>query len=51
QSTAHHHTDSVTHGAPGPSALRLPILLATAHSSVYQPLALSSTFRRVHRAK
>ncbi|CAI7862511.1 unnamed protein product [Closterium sp. NIES-53] len=28
----------------GPSALRLPALLATAHSSVYQPLALSSTF-------
>ncbi|CAI7766939.1 unnamed protein product, partial [Closterium sp. NIES-53] len=27
-----------------PSALRLPVLLATAHSSVYQPLALSSTF-------
>ncbi|CAI7878822.1 unnamed protein product [Closterium sp. NIES-54] len=26
----------------GPSALRLPVLLATAHSSVYQPLALSS---------
>ncbi|CAI7802973.1 unnamed protein product [Closterium sp. NIES-53] len=31
----------------GPSALRLPVLLATAHSSVYRPLALSSTFRRV----
>ncbi|CAI7906585.1 unnamed protein product [Closterium sp. NIES-53] len=29
----------------GPSALRLPVLLATAHSSVYRPLALSSTFR------
>ncbi|CAI7883686.1 unnamed protein product [Closterium sp. NIES-53] len=28
----------------GPSALRLPVLLATAHSSVYRPLALSSTF-------
>ncbi|CAI7731978.1 unnamed protein product, partial [Closterium sp. NIES-53] len=28
----------------GTSALRLPVLLATAHSSVYQPLALSSTF-------
>ncbi|CAI7911294.1 unnamed protein product [Closterium sp. NIES-54] len=27
----------------GPSALRLPLLLATSHSSVYQPLALSST--------
>ncbi|CAI7869832.1 unnamed protein product, partial [Closterium sp. NIES-53] len=35
----------------GPSALRLPVLLATAHSSVYQPLALSSTFGRVRRAK
>ncbi|CAI7899689.1 unnamed protein product [Closterium sp. NIES-53] len=31
----------------GPSALWLPVLLATAHSSVYQPLALSSTFERV----
>ncbi|CAI7728868.1 unnamed protein product [Closterium sp. NIES-53] len=31
----------------GPSALRLPVLLDTAHSSVYQPLALSSTFERV----
>ncbi|CAI7873498.1 unnamed protein product [Closterium sp. NIES-53] len=31
----------------GPSALWLPVLLATAHSSVYQPLALSSTFRQV----
>ncbi|CAI7856469.1 unnamed protein product [Closterium sp. NIES-53] len=31
----------------GPSALRLLVLLATAHSSVYQPLALSSTFGRV----
>ncbi|CAI7789592.1 unnamed protein product [Closterium sp. NIES-53] len=30
----------------GPSALRLPVLLATAHSSAYWPLALSSTFRR-----
>ncbi|CAI7821082.1 unnamed protein product [Closterium sp. NIES-53] len=48
QSTAHHHPDTVTHGAPGPSTLRLPVLLATAHSSVYQPLALSSTFGRVH---
>ncbi|CAI7902839.1 unnamed protein product [Closterium sp. NIES-53] len=28
----------------GPSALRLPVLLATAHSSVYRPLTLSSTF-------
>ncbi|CAI7887842.1 unnamed protein product [Closterium sp. NIES-54] len=42
-STAHHHPDSVIHGAPGSSMLRLPLLLATAHSSVYQPLALSST--------
>ncbi|CAI7763305.1 unnamed protein product, partial [Closterium sp. NIES-53] len=30
----------------GPSALRLPVLLATAHSSVYRPLPLSSTFGR-----
>ncbi|CAI7857851.1 unnamed protein product [Closterium sp. NIES-54] len=51
QSTAHHHTDSVTYGASGPSALRLPVLLPIAHSSVYQPLALSSTFGRVRRAK
>ncbi|CAI7850199.1 unnamed protein product [Closterium sp. NIES-53] len=35
----------------GPLALRLPVLLATAHSSVYRPLALSSTFRRVRRAE
>ncbi|CAI7787467.1 unnamed protein product, partial [Closterium sp. NIES-53] len=35
----------------GASALRLPVLLATAHSSVYHPLALSSTFRRVRRAE
>ncbi|CAI7786805.1 unnamed protein product, partial [Closterium sp. NIES-53] len=28
----------------GPSALQLPFLLATAHSSVYRPLALNSTF-------
>ncbi|CAI7757245.1 unnamed protein product [Closterium sp. NIES-53] len=35
----------------GPSALRLPVLLATAHSSVYRPLALSSTFGRVRRAE
>ncbi|CAI7800649.1 unnamed protein product [Closterium sp. NIES-53] len=34
----------------GPSALRLPFLLAIAHSSVYQPLALSSTFGRARRA-
>ncbi|CAI7862724.1 unnamed protein product [Closterium sp. NIES-53] len=35
----------------GPSALRLPVLLATAHSSVYRPLALSSTFGRVRSAE
>ncbi|CAI7826302.1 unnamed protein product [Closterium sp. NIES-54] len=46
-----HHNDLVTHGAPGPSAIRLPVLLATAHSYVYRPLALSSTFGRVRRAK
>ncbi|CAI7884795.1 unnamed protein product [Closterium sp. NIES-54] len=34
-----------------PSALRLLVLLATAHSSNYRPLALFSTFRRVHRAE
>ncbi|CAI7904572.1 unnamed protein product, partial [Closterium sp. NIES-53] len=35
----------------GPLALRIPVLLATAHPSVYQPLALTSTFGRVlHRA-
>ncbi|CAI7731693.1 unnamed protein product [Closterium sp. NIES-53] len=33
----------------GPCALQLPVLLATAHSSVYWPLALSSTFGRVLR--
>ncbi|CAI7842084.1 unnamed protein product [Closterium sp. NIES-53] len=33
----------------GPSALRLLLLLAIAHSSVYQPLTLSSTFGRVLR--
>ncbi|CAI7920643.1 unnamed protein product [Closterium sp. NIES-53] len=32
----------------GPSALRLRVLLATAHSSAYRPLALNSTFGRVH---
>ncbi|CAI7821620.1 unnamed protein product [Closterium sp. NIES-54] len=47
----HHHPDSVTHGAPDPSALRLPVVLATAHSSVYRPLTLSSTFGRVRRAE
>ncbi|CAI7910130.1 unnamed protein product [Closterium sp. NIES-54] len=31
-STSHHHPDSVTRGAPGPSVLRLPVLLATPHS-------------------
>ncbi|CAI7750552.1 unnamed protein product [Closterium sp. NIES-54] len=45
------YPDLVTHGAPGPSALRLLVLLATAHSSVYWPLALSSTFGRVRRAE
>ncbi|CAI7812819.1 unnamed protein product [Closterium sp. NIES-54] len=44
QSTAHHHTDSVTHGAPGPSALRLPYSspqltpLSTSHSLSAPPL-------------
>ncbi|CAI7858161.1 unnamed protein product, partial [Closterium sp. NIES-53] len=33
----------------GPSVLQLLVLLATAHSSVYQPLALSSTFGGVLR--
>ncbi|CAI7773144.1 unnamed protein product [Closterium sp. NIES-53] len=33
----------------GPSALRLPVLLATAHSSIYRPLTLNSTFGRVLR--
>ncbi|CAI7769926.1 unnamed protein product [Closterium sp. NIES-53] len=31
----------------GPLVIWLPVLLATAHSSVYQPLALSSTLGRV----
>ncbi|CAI7841057.1 unnamed protein product [Closterium sp. NIES-53] len=35
----------------GPSALRLPLLLATAHYSIYRPLALSSTFGRVRRVE
>ncbi|CAI7802977.1 unnamed protein product [Closterium sp. NIES-53] len=37
----------------GPSALRLPVLLTTTHSSVFWPLALCSTFGRVvlHRAR
>ncbi|CAI7896259.1 unnamed protein product [Closterium sp. NIES-53] len=33
----------------GPSALQLLVLLTTAHSSVYRPHALSSTFGRVPR--
>ncbi|CAI7886211.1 unnamed protein product [Closterium sp. NIES-53] len=44
QSTLHHYLDSVTHGAAGPSALQLHVLLASGHSSVYSPLALSSAF-------
>ncbi|CAI7880500.1 unnamed protein product, partial [Closterium sp. NIES-54] len=35
----------------GPSALRLPVLLAIAHSSVYRPLALSSTFGQVRKSR
>ncbi|CAI7812783.1 unnamed protein product [Closterium sp. NIES-53] len=35
----------------GPSALLLLVVLATAQSSVYQPLALSSTFGQVRRAE
>ncbi|CAI7932680.1 unnamed protein product [Closterium sp. NIES-54] len=35
----------------GPSALRLLVLLAIAHSSVYQPLTLSSTIGRVRRTE
>ncbi|CAI7871334.1 unnamed protein product [Closterium sp. NIES-53] len=35
----------------GPLALRFPVILATAQSSVYRPLALSSTFGRVRRAE
>ncbi|CAI7890377.1 unnamed protein product, partial [Closterium sp. NIES-54] len=31
--------------------LQLPVLLATAHSSVYEPLTFSSTFGRVRRAE
>ncbi|CAI7899844.1 unnamed protein product [Closterium sp. NIES-54] len=38
-------------GAPGPSTLRFRVLLTTAHSSVYRPLALSTTFGRVRRAE
>ncbi|CAI5512454.1 unnamed protein product [Closterium sp. Naga37s-1] len=40
----HTCTDLVTHGAAGPSALRLHVLLASGHSSAYSPLALSSAF-------
>ncbi|CAI7799700.1 unnamed protein product, partial [Closterium sp. NIES-53] len=36
-----------TYTGLGPLALRLLVLLATTHSSVYRPLALSSTFGRV----
>ncbi|CAI7922426.1 unnamed protein product, partial [Closterium sp. NIES-53] len=35
----------------GPSTLWLPVLLATAHSSVYRPVGLSSTFGRIRRAE
>ncbi|CAI7728634.1 unnamed protein product [Closterium sp. NIES-53] len=35
----------------GPLALRLPVLLTTAHSFAYRPLTLSSTFGRVRRAE
>ncbi|CAI7913913.1 unnamed protein product [Closterium sp. NIES-53] len=35
----------------GPLALRFPVLLVTAHSSVYRPLTLSATFGRVRRAE
>ncbi|CAI7772071.1 unnamed protein product [Closterium sp. NIES-54] len=41
----------MVHQVLKPSALRLPVLLATAHFSVYRPLALSSTFGRVRRAE
>ncbi|CAI7889852.1 unnamed protein product [Closterium sp. NIES-53] len=34
----------------GPSALRLPVLLATIHSFAYRSLALSTTFGGVHTA-
>ncbi|CAI7855648.1 unnamed protein product [Closterium sp. NIES-53] len=33
----------------GPTALRLPVLLAIVHSSTYQSLALSSTFGRLQQ--
>ncbi|CAI7800835.1 unnamed protein product, partial [Closterium sp. NIES-53] len=35
----------------GPLALRFPVLLVTAHSSVYRPLTLSATFGRDRRAE
>ncbi|CAI7907326.1 unnamed protein product [Closterium sp. NIES-53] len=38
---------AILHPRLCPLALRFPDLLATAHSSIYQPLALSSTFGRV----
>ncbi|CAI5460633.1 unnamed protein product [Closterium sp. Yama58-4] len=40
----HTCTDLVTHGAAGPSALPLHVLLASVHSSAYRSLALSSAF-------
>ncbi|CAI7757483.1 unnamed protein product [Closterium sp. NIES-54] len=40
----HTCTDLDTHGAAGPSALLLHLLLATVHFSAYRFLALSSTF-------
>ncbi|CAI7800730.1 unnamed protein product [Closterium sp. NIES-54] len=46
-STPRSYAEAIT----GPSALRLLVLLTTAHSSVYQPLVLSSTFERVRRAE
>ncbi|CAI7862569.1 unnamed protein product [Closterium sp. NIES-53] len=51
QSTPHHHPHSDTHGAAGPSTLRLLLVLSTAHSSVYRPFALSSTSGRACRAQ
>ncbi|CAI7905048.1 unnamed protein product [Closterium sp. NIES-53] len=33
----------------GPSTLQIPVLLATAHSSAYWPLALSSTFGPINK--
>ncbi|CAI5498457.1 unnamed protein product [Closterium sp. Naga37s-1] len=37
-------TITLNHGAAGPSALRLHVLLVQVHSSAYSPLALSSAF-------